>query len=229
MSASTLVTPILIPSARFAWAGGASARISPPVRADGDTDVKVRLEPLDQQCQVRLVVLGRPQVRLDAGHHLLQCIAEPLVHVVAPHLTQITPLGPDASEAFGELGVEPRQAGPELRERLDIVDDAGHQDPPWRAPSNSAHSSATLISTMSGYAATPPAAMCSTRLSRDGSTPRSAMNARTAQATGTSRRLTSRSRTANSAGTSRSTARSVVRLAAISASGIRLRICRSRS
>lgn len=89
------------------------------------------------------MALGSRQILLDAGCDLLERLAEQLIHVVAPHLTELTPVAADARETLGQLQVELEEVNPEILQGLNVVDNSGH------VSSNSAASSSRLISTIS--------------------------------------------------------------------------------
>src|SRR5208282_1499281 len=120
MSAWMLVTP-LRPAARPVVRLGSSYPEARP-----GAGLEVGAKPLDQGREVRLVAFGRRQVLRDARGDLLECLAEQPVHVVPPYLSELTPVSLDGREVLGQVMVEPHQVGPELRQRLNIVDNPSH-------------------------------------------------------------------------------------------------------
>ena len=171
-SAWTLLVPPDPPPITWPARGPSRSGASrPPPRARADARLEVTAEPFDQGGQMRLVAFGGRQVVRDARRDLIERLAELPVHVVPPDLPELAPVAPDGREVLRQVPVELHEVGPELRQRVDIVDNPGHACSPdysfpgrWQVPSNSAAISSRLTLTISGYFATPPEAMCSTRL-----------------------------------------------------------------
>src|ERR1700722_4689929 len=105
-----------------AWIAVTPAHLAARARPRAaEVRLQIAAKLFDQGAQVRLVGLRRGQVMRDTGCDLLERLAETPVHVVPPHLAELTPMTADGREVFRQVMVELLEVSPELSQRLNII------------------------------------------------------------------------------------------------------------